>query len=73
MVGDIDSVPKELVIRLLQHFATVLKIEQQQIKDLNISIINDNEVKLCCDCKTLLKDGFINRCPKCWDDIYFPK
>lgn len=27
---------------------------------------------LCCDCKEPLTDGFIHRCPKCWDEIYFP-
>lgn len=31
------------------------------------------EEKLCRDCKKVLKDGFKNRCPECWDDIYFPK
>jgi len=29
--GDADSVPKESVIRLLQHFAKVLQIERQQV------------------------------------------
>jgi hypothetical protein len=37
--GDADSVPKESVIRLLQHFAKVLKIEREQslrIQDMEI-------------------------------------
>ena len=37
--GDADSVPKESVIRLLQHFASVLKIERQQVKNLNIPAV----------------------------------
>jgi len=28
---------------------------------------------LCCDCKEPLPDGFKNRCPKCYNEIYFPK
>lgn len=29
--------------------------------------------QLCCDCKEPLPEGFVTRCPKCYDDIYFPK
>lgn len=34
--GDADSVPKESVIRLLQHFAAVLKKEREEVNNLNI-------------------------------------
>lgn len=26
----------------------------------------------CCDCSSKLPDGFVTRCPNCYDEIYFP-
>jgi len=26
----------------------------------------------CCDCGLILPDGFIHRCPDCYDEFYFP-
>ena len=43
------------------------------VKKLNTPDVSNNEVKLCCDCKEPLPEGFITRCPKCYDEMYFPR
>jgi len=63
--GDADSVPKESVIRLLQHFAKVLKMEREQ------SLRTHNVAGLSKQCEhpwaSVLGDGEMSpaKCLKC--------
>lgn len=38
-----------------------------------LSNLFKNNVKLCCSCKQPLPEGFITRCPDCYDRMWFPK
>ena len=49
-------------------------IIEQQLEEIHLfNSGQKEEVKKCVSCKDTLTDGFVHRCPKCYDEIWLPK
>jgi hypothetical protein len=49
------------------------RYDGSKVKFYTIDAAGHTLTKLCCDCKKPLLEDFSNRCPECWDYIYFPR